>query len=84
MNGEIDIVEGVHDYTNNQATIHTDAGCRLSSSNSDQLGITGNLVAGTDCSVHTTGNQGCGIRAAENISFGSGFNRNGGGVYASE
>src|SRR5262245_17855364 len=27
--GEIDIVEGVNNYTNNQATIHTDPGCSI-------------------------------------------------------
>ena len=81
--GEIDIVEGVNDYTNNQATIHTDVGCTLASSSSTVLGISGNVVGGTDCAALTTGNQGCGIRASTNNSFGVGFNANGGGVYAS-
>jgi hypothetical protein len=80
--GEIDIVEGVNDYTNNQATIHTDVGCTLPSSNSTTLEISGNVVGGTDCAALTTGNQGCGIRASTNNSFGVGFNANGGGVYA--
>jgi len=30
------------------------------------------------------GNTGCGIRANSNKSFGAAFNKNGGGVYASE
>ena len=81
--GEIDIVEGVNNYTNNQATIHTDVGCTLPSSSSTALGISGNVVGGTDCAALTTGNQGCGIRASTNNSFGVGFNANGGGVYAS-
>jgi len=80
--GEIDIVEGVHDYTNNQATIHTNVGCTLASSNSSTLAISGNVIAGTDCAASTTGNQGCGIRAATSNSFGAGFNSNNGGVYA--
>jgi len=80
--GEIDIVEGVHDYTNNQATIHTDVGCTLPSSSSNALAISGTVVGGTDCAALTTGNQGCGIRASTNNSFGAGFNANGGGVYA--
>ncbi|KAF8665074.1 hypothetical protein AX16_000542 [Volvariella volvacea WC 439] len=80
--GEIDIVEGVHDYTNNQATLHTSMGCRLPSSNSDELRMTGTVIHGTDCAVDTTDNQGCGIRARSSNSFGSGFNANGGGVYA--
>jgi len=79
--GEIDIVEGVHDYTNNQMTIHTDPSCTLATSSPSGLGITGSVVGGTDCAALTTGNQGCGIRAATNNTFGSGFNTNGGGVY---
>jgi hypothetical protein len=80
--GEIDIVEGVHDYTNNQATIHTNVGCTLSSSDQRTLSISGNVIGGTDCAALTTGNQGCGIRATTSNSFGSGFNNNGGGTYA--
>jgi len=80
--GEIDIIEGVHDYTNNQATIHTDPGCTLATTSSSVLGISGSVVGGTDCAAETTGNQGCGIRAAFNNTFGAGFNDNGGGTYA--
>jgi len=80
--GEIDIVEGVHDYTNNQATIHTSPGCSLTSSSSKTLSISGSVIGGIDCSALNTGNQGCGIRAATGNSFGAGFNENGGGVYA--
>jgi len=80
--GEIDIVEGVNDYTNNQATIHTDVGCTLPSSSSTTLAISGSVVGGTDCAALTTGNQGCGIRSNTSNSFGAGFNANGGGVYA--
>lgn len=80
--GEIDIVEGVHDYTNNQATIHTNVGCTLASSSSNTLAISGNVIGGTDCAALTTGNQGCGIRAATSNSFGAGFNANKGGIYA--
>jgi hypothetical protein len=80
--GEIDIVEGVHDYTHNQATIHTESGCNLPSSSTSKLGITGNIVGGTDCAALTTGNQGCGVRSDSSTSFGAAFNQNGGGVYA--
>ncbi|KAF8887795.1 glycoside hydrolase family 16 protein [Infundibulicybe gibba] len=80
--GEIDIVEGVHDYTNNQATIHTNPGCTLPSTNANNLKISGSVIGGTDCAALTTGNQGCGIRASTSNTFGSGFNANGGGVYA--
>lgn len=81
--GEIDIVEGVNNYTHNQATIHTDVGCTLPTTSSSTLAISGTVVGGTDCAALTTGNQGCGIRASTNDSFGAGFNANGGGVYAS-
>ncbi|KIP03265.1 glycoside hydrolase family 16 protein [Phlebiopsis gigantea 11061_1 CR5-6] len=80
--GEIDIVEGVNDYTNNQATIHTNPGCSLASSSSSTLGISGTVVGGTNCAAAQTGNQGCGVRAAQTNSFGAAFNKNGGGVYA--
>jgi len=82
LSGEIDIIEGVHDYTNNQATIHTDVGCTLASSSANTLAISGNVIGGTDCAALTTGNQGCGIRAATSDSFGAGFNANDGGIYA--
>ncbi|ESK86240.1 glycoside hydrolase family 16 protein [Moniliophthora roreri MCA 2997] len=84
ITGEIDIVEGVHDYTNNQATIHTDIGCTLSSSSSSTLGISGNLVGPTNCAADQTANQGCGVRDTSSVSFGAPFNRNGGGAYAGE
>jgi hypothetical protein len=79
--GEIDIVEGVNNYTDNQATIHTNPGCSLPDLNTPN--ITGNVVGGTNCAAAQTGNQGCGVRASGNNSFGTGFNDNGGGVYAS-
>jgi hypothetical protein len=81
--GEIDIIEGVNNYTNNQATIHTNPGCSLPSTSSATLNMSGTLVASTDCSASDTGNQGCGVRSNLSNSFGSGFNANGGGVYAS-
>lgn len=83
-NGEIDIVEGVNNYTNNQATIHTNVGCSISTSNSTLLGVTGTVVGGTDCSAAQSNNAGCGMRSPSTTSFGSGFNSVGGGVYASK
>ena len=82
--GEIDIIEGVNDYTNNQATLHTNAGCALATSDSKSLSISGILVGGTNCAVSGTTNQGCGIQANSNVTYGAGFNSIGGGVYASE
>ncbi|KAI0757409.1 concanavalin A-like lectin/glucanase domain-containing protein [Daedaleopsis nitida] len=80
--GEIDILEGVNDYSNNQATIHTAHGCTISSSNSDTLGITGTVVGGTNCAALETSNAGCGMVATQSNTYGVGFNNNGGGVYA--
>ncbi|KAJ7212052.1 concanavalin A-like lectin/glucanase domain-containing protein [Mycena pura] len=81
--GEIDIVEGVNDYTNNQATIHTDPGCSLTTDDPAALGASASAVTGgTDCAAATSGNAGCGMRSPSSQSFGPGFNSNGGGVYA--
>jgi hypothetical protein len=83
LTGEIDIVEGVNNYTNNQATVHTGAGCNLPTTNTATLGISGSIVGGTNCAALQTGNQGCGVRASETNSFGVPFNSGGGGVFAS-
>jgi len=80
--GEIDIVEAVNDYTNDQMTIHTNTGCTLPTADANALKISGTVIGGTDCAALTTGNQGCGIRSSSTISFGPGFNSNGGGTYA--
>ncbi|KAJ3838788.1 concanavalin A-like lectin/glucanase domain-containing protein [Lentinula raphanica] len=76
--GEIDIVEGVGDNTNDQATLHTLEGCSLASSSSSALDITGSVITSTDC-VSTGG--GCGIRSSSTVSYGAAFNDNGGGVF---
>ena len=76
-------MEGVNDYTNNQATIHTTPGCSIPTTNKDVLSISGNVIGLTDCAAANTGNQGCGIRASQSNSFGAAFNANGGGTYAS-
>ncbi len=83
VGGEIDIVEGVNDYADNQATIHTSHGCTIASADSATLGISGNVVGGTNCAAAETGNAGCGMTATQSNSYGAGFNNNGGGVYAS-
>lgn len=79
--GEIDIVEYVHDYTNDQSTVHTAPGCKLSSDNARELNITGSIVGGTNCAAAETGNQGCGVRSPDKHSAGAAFNKVGGGVY---
>ncbi|KAL1407084.1 hypothetical protein Q8F55_006497 [Vanrija albida] len=83
--GEIDILEGVNDVTNNQVSLHTGVGCTMPQDlDSNQLGT---LATGSwnafDCSSANTQNQGCGVidRKSSN-SYGAGFNSAGGGVYA--
>ncbi|KAH8675700.1 concanavalin A-like lectin/glucanase domain-containing protein [Xylariales sp. PMI_506] len=66
--GEIDIIEGVNSATSNTFTLHTSAGCTVSQ---------GNCNAGN-------GNTGCGEQISNTQSYGSGFNKIGGGVYAVE
>ncbi|KAI0286661.1 concanavalin A-like lectin/glucanase domain-containing protein [Russula aff. rugulosa BPL654] len=82
VTGEIDIVEGVNNYTNNQVTVHANTGCQLPTNNVTALGISGSIVSGTNCAALQTNNEGCGVRASQTNSFGEPFNNNGGGVYA--
>ena len=83
--GEIDIVEGVNDYTVNQATIHTASGCTLpNGATSSSLNIAANIVGGTNCAAAETNNAGCGEQSSDNTTYGAGFNSIGGGVYSSK
>jgi len=83
VTGEIDILEGVHQYTNNQATLHTDVGCTIPNGATPQsLNIASSFVDGNNCAALQTGNAGCGYRSNSNTTYGSGFNSIGGGVYA--
>lgn len=78
LGGEIDIFEGVHENTRNQATFHTSDGCTIT----DPQNFTGNLLA-TDCSAYADSNAGCGLINDSAASFGAPFNAVGGGVFAS-
>lgn len=85
--GEIDILEGVNDFTQNQVSIHTGVGCTIPSDTNDKQLAT--LTTGSfdsyDCSSADTSNQGCGARDETNDnSYGANFNSVNGGVYASE
>lgn len=77
-NGEIDIVEGVHYQSKNLMTLHTNAGCTVT--RQAQLGT----LNGGQCDGSKNGNTGCGITGSSTATYGSGFNANGGGVYATE
>jgi hypothetical protein len=76
--GEIDIYEGVHQNTYNQVTLHTSPGCTPSVGRD---GETGRRIHGGDCGAGG-GYTGCGVQSTSATSYGTAFNANGGGVYA--
>ncbi|KAI8066318.1 beta-1,3-1,4-glucanase [Gongronella butleri] len=79
--GEIDVIEGVNTQSTNQVTLHTSDGCTVGGTSQ-----TGNFVT-TNCYVNAPGqssNQGCGVSTSDTTSYGTGFNNNGGGVYATQ
>ncbi|KAF2086575.1 glycoside hydrolase family 16 protein [Saccharata proteae CBS 121410] len=80
-NGEIDILEGVNQVSNNrsQTTLHTSSDCKMSHVKRKESGS----VLATNCWNETDANAGCGVQGGKN-SFGAGFNAHGGGVYAME
>jgi len=82
-NGEIDIIEGVHDNEHNQVTWHTAPGCNLTSATN----FTGTIVQtnGVDnlqCNAFIDNNAGCGVTEWSRASYGPYFDSQGGGVFA--
>eukprot|EP01113_Clastostelium_recurvatum_P037456 TRINITY_DN547_c0_g1_i2.p1 TRINITY_DN547_c0_g1~~TRINITY_DN547_c0_g1_i2.p1 ORF type:complete len:319 (-),score=43.91 TRINITY_DN547_c0_g1_i2:66-1022(-) len=75
--GEIDVVEGVNQNNRNQMTLHSGPGCTMPS-NWNQVGKT----LGTDCNSLVNNNAGCAVQSDTTLSYGQGFNNNGGGVWA--
>ncbi|PVH95870.1 glycoside hydrolase family 16 protein [Periconia macrospinosa] len=76
--GEIDILEGVNLNSYNQVTLHTSPGCVPSVGSGGQ---SGRKVGNADCGAGG-GFTGCGVEAPMATSYGTPFNANGGGVYA--
>lgn len=79
--GEIDILEGVNEFTNNGMTLHTSPGCKIGS---DTTQFSGSVTTG-NCDVEAKDqlkNAGCSIEHPSTKSYGAGLNQNGGGVYA--
>ena len=76
--GEIDIYEGVHLSSSNQITLHSSPGCTPTIGSG---GESGSRINGADCGAGG-GFNGCGIMANNPVTYGTPFNANGGGVYA--
>lgn len=74
--GEVDIIEGVNLQQNNQFTAHTGDNCTMAFT-----GQTGPAYS-TDCALSSGGTAGCAVGSSKANDYGTGFNTNGGGVYA--
>ena len=61
-------------------TLHTGAGCSITNNGA----FTGNLGTTSCASGAGTDNSGCQIASPSTLSYGTGFNANGGGVYATQ
>jgi len=80
--GEIDIIEGINQQSQNNMTLHTSPGCFIINTDT----FTGRLNT-TDCYGNALGqanNAGCQITASTSNTYGIGFNTIKGGVYATE
>ena len=81
--GEIDILEGVNDQTNNAMTLHTGPDCKIGPDTS----IFAGEVTTPNCDVEAKNqskNAGCSIENPSKESYGTGLNAIGGGVYATQ
>ena len=77
--GEIDIIEGVNDQTQNDMTLHSGPSCSITNNGA----FSGSFVS-DNCDSSGGTNQGCQIAASNTNTYGTGFNANQGGVYATE
>ncbi|TGO39017.1 hypothetical protein BHYA_0062g00200 [Botrytis hyacinthi] len=75
--GEIDILEGSNDITQAFISLHTENACTFNSPKSAELGTVNN--GNTDCQL--SNGAGCSVESTAN-SYGTPFNKNGGGIYA--
>jgi hypothetical protein len=76
--GEIDVLEGVHEQETNVYSLHTSAGCTLSTDNSQVR----SKVLNTQCASSPSQNAGCNFADKDKTTYGRGFNTMGGGVFA--
>jgi hypothetical protein len=89
--GEVDLLESVHNSAHNSVTLHTGPSCVWNTSPAP-LRSTANVepplkaftgwTAGKTCASSGANNDGCGITNPDATSFGSGFNKQAGGVIA--
>ncbi|EST09140.1 Concanavalin A-like lectin/glucanase, subgroup [Kalmanozyma brasiliensis GHG001] len=79
--GEIDIIEGVNDYSYNTYSVHTTGGCNVPQNPNMKGKFTLQDWRATNCASDVTGNQGCGVTSTTNGDFGVNYNNNGGGVH---
>ena len=81
-NGEIDIIEGVNSQASDDMTLHTASGCSITNN-----GVFSGSITTSNCYVDAPGqgtNAGCQIGTTNTETYGTGFNSNGGGVYATD
>lgn len=75
--GEINILEGFNDITQNYMTLHTSGACSFNPPANTQTGTSNN--GNTNCQLSNV--VGCSVQGPAS-SYGTPFNENGGGVYA--
>ncbi|QSZ31977.1 hypothetical protein DSL72_001546 [Monilinia vaccinii-corymbosi] len=78
-NGEIDIIEGVNSRNYNLMSLHAGGTCSVSGTRQ-----TGTLQSANCNNFANPVSVGCGVSDPRPISYGAGFNSNGGGIYAME
>ncbi|EUC54841.1 glycoside hydrolase family 16 protein [Rhizoctonia solani AG-3 Rhs1AP] len=78
-NGEIDILEGVHNQESNQMTLHTSSGCTL---DTGLLKLKSSTILSKNCDAAANSNTGCAFLDSDKSSYGAGLNAAGGGAYA--
>ncbi|KAH8929404.1 glycoside hydrolase family 16 protein [Atractiella rhizophila] len=75
--GELDILEGARNQANNQATLHTTAGCTLRT----PMAGSGQVLQ-SDCNTAVNSNAGCGVLDTSANSYGQGASNVQGGIWA--
>ncbi|KAF4615089.1 hypothetical protein D9613_003286 [Agrocybe pediades] len=84
QNGEIDILEGVHDNEHNQIAFHTNPGCMYDPNATFTGTIPGDPSEAnrTNCDASARQNSGCDVVEWSQASYGPFFEQQGGGVLA--